>query len=84
MIEKQLIRLGPDQHKASLLAVHEDVPAERGIERRQKALAGTRGIETADAFETLAHGIDAELHQRVDLVASGMGKRHVQRCMLPG
>jgi len=75
VVEKQALAVRPDYEEADPFSVDFDVPGMFRGEAREKALSGSERIKPPNALQTLAHGLDSEIGQRVTFISFRDGER---------
>ena len=75
MIQQPVVRLRSDEDEAYANATGFDETTQRRIERRQKALAGSLWIETAETFQAFTHCGNADIDKGVRVGQSSGGER---------
>jgi hypothetical protein len=67
MVEQQAFGVWLDHEEPDALAIDQDVPSLLGHKASQKALARPRRVEAPNALQTLAHGLNPEIGQRLTI-----------------
>jgi len=68
MLEVELVRGWFDCHEADTLAVEQHVTSTLGREAIEKSLTRSLGVKPPDAFQTFAHGLDADANELLEVI----------------